>query len=105
MSPVNLALCLNFEWEPPEIMSVSVGNYLKFLLGLFQMASAEDDITGVQDVSSEDEDYSCEDDLSDTESNLPGNVSGRRGPYSKRKLRGILSVYLLLVTGVFNSLK
>ncbi|XP_074567339.1 CHD3-type chromatin-remodeling factor PICKLE [Curcuma longa] len=64
-----------------------------------QMASAEDDITGVQDVSSEDEDYSCEDDLSDTESNLPGNVSGRRGPYSKRKLRADYSEPLPLMEG------
>lgn len=79
---------------------MNVDNYLKILFGFFQMASAEDDAAGVQDVSSEDEDYSCEDDLSDTESNLPGNVSGRRGPYSKRKLRGILSDYLL-----FNFLK
>ncbi|WOK99443.1 CHD3-type chromatin-remodeling factor PICKLE [Canna indica] len=47
-----------------------------------QMASADEDIP-----SSEDEDYSYEDDLSDTETNVPGNVSGRRGQSSKRKMR------------------
>lgn len=55
------------------------------------MASAEEDIAGLRDVTSEDEDYSYEDDLTDTEASIPGSVSGRRGQFSKRKTRGILS--------------
>lgn len=48
------------------------------------MATAdEDDI----DLSSEDEDYSLEDDVSDNDTTLQGNVSGKRGQYSKRKSR------------------
>ncbi|XP_064961860.1 CHD3-type chromatin-remodeling factor PICKLE-like [Musa acuminata AAA Group] len=55
-----------------------------------QMASAEEDIAGLRDVTSEDEDYSYEDDLTDTEASIPGSVSGRRGQFSKRKTRGYL---------------
>ncbi|RWW31655.1 hypothetical protein GW17_00003715 [Ensete ventricosum] len=55
-----------------------------------QMASAEEDIAGLRDVTSEDEDYSYEDELTDTEASIPGSVSGRRGQFSKRKTRGYL---------------
>ncbi|URD94467.1 CHD3-type chromatin-remodeling factor [Musa troglodytarum] len=55
-----------------------------------QMASAEEDVAGLRDVTSEDEDYSYEDDLTDTEASIPGGVSGRRGQFSKRKTRGYL---------------
>ena len=55
-------------------------SFLRFV----QMAAAdEDDI----DLSSEDEDYSFEDDVSDNDTTLQGNVSGKRGQYSKRKSR------------------
>lgn len=47
-------------------------------------ATDEDDI---HDLSSEDEDYSYEDDVSDNDTTLPGSISGRRGQYSKRKSR------------------
>lgn len=53
-----------------------------------QMAAAEeDDLAGLQDVSTEDEDYCYEDDMSDVETNIPGSVSGRRGQFSKKKSR------------------
>ncbi|XP_010942119.1 CHD3-type chromatin-remodeling factor PICKLE [Elaeis guineensis] len=51
------------------------------------VAAEEDDFAGLQDVSSEDEDYCYEDDLSDVETNLPGNMPGRRGQLSKKKSR------------------
>lgn len=53
-------------------------------------SSKEEDPTGGHDASSEDEDYSCEDDLSESES-LTGSVSGRRGRISRKKARGSLS--------------
>ncbi|XP_072989353.1 CHD3-type chromatin-remodeling factor PICKLE isoform X2 [Typha latifolia] len=54
-----------------------------------QMTAAdEDDLAGLQDVSSEDEDYRYEEDLSDTETSLTGNGSGRRGEFSKKRGRG-----------------
>ncbi|XP_008799628.2 CHD3-type chromatin-remodeling factor PICKLE-like [Phoenix dactylifera] len=49
------------------------------------VAAEEDDFAGLQDVSSADEDYCYEDDLSDVETNLPGNMPGRRGQLSKKK--------------------
>jgi chromodomain-helicase-DNA-binding protein 4 len=59
---------------------MSLVSFLRFV----QMAAAdEDDI----DLSSEDEDYSFEDDVSDNDTTLQGNVSGKRGQYSKRKSR------------------
>uniref|UniRef100_A0A1D1YBA8 CHD3-type chromatin-remodeling factor PICKLE n=1 Tax=Anthurium amnicola TaxID=1678845 RepID=A0A1D1YBA8_9ARAE len=49
-----------------------------------QMAAAEeDDLAGLEDVSSEDEDYRFEDDLSDVDA----NTSGRRAHISKKKAR------------------
>jgi len=51
-----------------------------------QMAAADED--DIHDLSSEDEDYSFEDDVSDNDTNLQGNVSGRRGQY-KRKSRNV----------------
>lgn len=54
------------------------------------VAAEEDDFAGLQDVSTEDEDYCYEDDLSDVETNLPGNLPGRRGQLSKKKSRGML---------------
>ncbi|WVZ82247.1 hypothetical protein U9M48_029533 [Paspalum notatum var. saurae] len=57
-----------------------------------QMTAAdEDDI----DLSSEDEDYSFEDDVSDNDTSLQGNISGKRGQYSKRKSRNVDSIPLM----------
>ncbi|CAN6214832.1 unnamed protein product [Urochloa humidicola] len=58
-----------------------------------QMAAADED--DIRDLSSEDEDYSLEDDVSDNETTLQGNVSGRRGQYSKRKSRNVDSIPLM----------
>ncbi|KAK3131779.1 hypothetical protein QOZ80_6AG0511350 [Eleusine coracana subsp. coracana] len=52
-----------------------------------QMAAADED--DIHDLSSEDEDYSYEDDVSDNDTTLPGSISGRRGQYSKRKSRNV----------------
>ncbi|TVU12298.1 hypothetical protein EJB05_45935 [Eragrostis curvula] len=52
-----------------------------------QMATADED--DIHDLSSEDEDYSYEDDVSDNDTTLPGSISGRRGQYSKRKSRNV----------------
>uniref|UniRef100_A0A0D9WMM4 CHD3-type chromatin-remodeling factor PICKLE n=1 Tax=Leersia perrieri TaxID=77586 RepID=A0A0D9WMM4_9ORYZ len=58
-----------------------------------QMAAAdEDDITGLHDMSSEDDDYSYDDDVSDNDTSLQAGVSGRRGPYSKKKQRNVDSL-------------
>jgi chromodomain-helicase-DNA-binding protein 4 len=46
-------------------------------------AADEEDI----DLSTEDEDYSLEDDVSDNDTTLQGNISGKRGQYSRRKSR------------------
>lgn len=51
-------------------------------------AAEEDDLAGVQDASSEDEDYSYEEELSESEMNLPGNASGRKGRFSRKRARG-----------------
>ena len=54
------------------------------------MAAAEDDDNAaVQDLSSQDDDYSFEDDVSDTEVSIPGYASGRKGHLSKKRNRGI----------------
>nr|CAB3469615.1 unnamed protein product [Digitaria exilis] len=50
-----------------------------------QMAAADED--DIHDLSSEDEDYSLDDDVSDNDTGLQGNATGRRGQYSKRKMR------------------
>lgn len=50
-------------------------------------AADEDDITGLHDISSEDDDYSYDDDVSDNDTSIQGNVSGKRGPYSKKRSR------------------
>lgn len=71
--------------------------YIVFL-AFIQMASAEEDITGLRETSSDDEDYSYEDEITDTEASVQGNISGKRGPYSKRKMRGIYLVYFLFMT-------
>ncbi|KAL6861920.1 hypothetical protein ACP4OV_017620 [Aristida adscensionis] len=52
-----------------------------------QMAAADED--DIHDLSSEDEDYSLEDDVSDNDTSLQGNMPGKRGQYSKRKSRNI----------------
>ncbi|CAN6190414.1 unnamed protein product [Urochloa humidicola] len=57
------------------------------------MAAADED--DIHDLSSEDEDYSLEDDVSDNDTTLQGNVSGRRGQYSKRKSRNVDSIPLM----------
>ena len=57
------------------------------------MAAADED--DIHDLSSEDEDYSFEDDVSDNDTNLQGNVSGRRGQYSKRKSRKTVILSML----------
>uniref|UniRef100_J3MBV3 Uncharacterized protein n=1 Tax=Oryza brachyantha TaxID=4533 RepID=J3MBV3_ORYBR len=58
-----------------------------------QMAAAdEDDITGLHDMSSEDDDYSYDDDVSDNDTSLQAGISGRRGPYSKKKQRNVDSL-------------
>jgi chromodomain-helicase-DNA-binding protein 4 len=49
------------------------------------MAAADED--DIHDLSSEDEDYSFEDEASDNDTILSGNISGKRGQYSKRKSR------------------
>lgn len=59
-------------------------NIVSFLLHVQMAAADEDDI---HDLSSEDEDYSLEDDVSDNDTSLQGNISGKRGQYSKRKSR------------------
>ncbi|KAJ0984869.1 hypothetical protein J5N97_003225 [Dioscorea zingiberensis] len=65
-----------------------------------QMAAAEDDdITAVQDVSSQDDDYCYEDDLSDTEVSMPGYASGKRGQLSKKRNRVDYSEPLPLMEG------
>jgi chromodomain-helicase-DNA-binding protein 4 len=58
-----------------------------------QMAAAdEDDITGLHDMSSEDDDYSYDDDVSDNDTSLQSGLAGRRGPYSKKKQRNVDSL-------------
>lgn len=52
------------------------------------MTAEEDDLAGVQDASSEDEDYSYEDEPSESEMTMSGNLSGRRGRFSRKRLRG-----------------
>ncbi|PKA66152.1 CHD3-type chromatin-remodeling factor PICKLE [Apostasia shenzhenica] len=51
-----------------------------------QMPTAEEDGPAAR-TSSEDEDYAFEDDLSDTDSVLLGQTSGKRGPYSRKRSR------------------
>ena len=52
------------------------------------MATAdEDDITGLHELSSEDEDYSYDDDVSDNDTNVPANITGRKGQHSKKNSR------------------
>ncbi|AQL01564.1 CHD3-type chromatin-remodeling factor PICKLE [Zea mays] len=58
-----------------------------------QMAAADED--DIHDLSSEDEDYSLEDDISDNDTSLQGNISGKRGQYSKRKSRNVDSIPLM----------
>ncbi|XP_062228270.1 CHD3-type chromatin-remodeling factor PICKLE-like [Phragmites australis] len=58
-----------------------------------QMSAADED--DIHDLSSEDEDYSYEDDVSDNDTSLQGNISGRRGQYSKRKSRNVDSIPLM----------
>ncbi|ONK60438.1 uncharacterized protein A4U43_C08F18460 [Asparagus officinalis] len=71
-----------------------------------QMAMAEeDDLAGVQDASSEDEDYSGEEDLSDIEIVVPGNTSGRRGRFSKKRPRADYVESLPLMEGEGKSLR
>ena len=54
------------------------------------MATAdEDDITGLHELSSEDEDYSYDDDVSDNDTNVPANITGRKGQHSKKNSRNI----------------
>uniref|UniRef100_A0A453QYV7 CHD3-type chromatin-remodeling factor PICKLE n=1 Tax=Aegilops tauschii subsp. strangulata TaxID=200361 RepID=A0A453QYV7_AEGTS len=61
-----------------------------------QMAAAdEDDITGLHELSSEDEDYSYDDDVSDNDTSLPANVSGRKAQYSKKNSRNVDSLPLM----------
>ncbi|XP_047075437.1 CHD3-type chromatin-remodeling factor PICKLE [Lolium rigidum] len=62
-----------------------------------QMATAdEDDITGLHDLSSEDEDYSYDnDDVSDNDTNVPANITGRKGQYSKKNSRNVDSLPLM----------
>ncbi|KAG8093796.1 hypothetical protein GUJ93_ZPchr0012g21180 [Zizania palustris] len=61
-----------------------------------QMAAAdEDDITGLHDMSSEDDDYSIDDDVSDNDTSLQAGIAGRRGPYSKKKQRNVDSLPLM----------
>ncbi|KAH7688333.1 DNA helicase protein [Dioscorea alata] len=65
-----------------------------------QMASAEDDDNAaVQDLSSQDDDYSFEDDVSDTEVSIPGYASGRKGQLSKKRNRVDYSEPLPLMEG------
>lgn len=53
-----------------------------------QMATTEeDDLAGVQDASSEDDDYSYEEDLSEGDITVTGNAAGRRGRVSRKKPR------------------
>lgn len=62
-----------------------------------QMTAAdEDDLAGLQDVSSEDEDYCYEDDFSDEDSNIAGNGPGKRGQFSKKKGRGMFLKLIVL---------
>ncbi|KAJ6853702.1 CHD3-type chromatin-remodeling factor PICKLE [Iris pallida] len=68
-------------------------------------ASKEGDLAGDQDASSEDEDYSCEDELSESES-LSGNAStGRRGRFSRKKARADSIEALPLMEGEGKSLR
>jgi hypothetical protein len=62
------------------------------------MATAdEDDITGLHDLSSEDEDYSYDnDDVSDNDTNVPANITGRKGQYSKKNSRNEFIEYTVL---------
>ncbi|KAK1275276.1 CHD3-type chromatin-remodeling factor PICKLE [Acorus gramineus] len=67
-----------------------------------QMAAAEDDdLAGLEDVSSEDADdnYHYDDDSSDTEKSSSGNVLGRRGQVSKKRARAGYSEPLPLMEG------
>lgn len=69
--------------SPPSFKAVSV-------FANDQMASVEeDDLAGLEDVSSDGEDDNYEADLTDGDSNSTGTTSGRR-PYRK-KARGIFS--------------
>lgn len=71
-----------------------------------QMATAEeDDLAGVQDASSEDEDYSYEEELSESEMSLPGNTSGRRGRFSRKRARADYVESLPLMEGEGRSLR
>lgn len=67
-------------------------------------ASKEGDLAGDQDASSEDEDYSYEDELSESES-LPGNATGRRGRFSRKKARADSIEALPLMEGEGKSLR
>ncbi|CAM0913117.1 unnamed protein product [Alopecurus aequalis] len=61
-----------------------------------QMATAdEDDITGLHELSSEDEDYSYDDDVSDNDTNVPANITGRKGQHSKKNSRNVDSLPLI----------
>lgn len=71
-------------------------------------AADEDDITGLHELSSEDEDYSYDDDVSDNDTSLPANVSGRKAQYSKKNSRNkiiystfcVIIYYLLLLINI-----
>lgn len=68
----------------------SLSCLLKFVcvLGFIQIASTEeDDLAGLEDVSSDDEEDNNEAEWIDSEMISSGNVSGRKG--SKKKSRGI----------------
>ncbi|XP_020591583.1 CHD3-type chromatin-remodeling factor PICKLE-like [Phalaenopsis equestris] len=68
-----------------------------------QMLTAEEDGTVVS--SSEDEDYSYDDDISDTDTGLPGQAFGRRGQLSKKKPRVYLTHPHPLMEGEGRSLR
>lgn len=63
-------------------------------LEFVQMVSVEeDDLAGLEDVSSDGEDDNYEADMTDGETASSGTASGRK-PY-KKKARGIFSVYCI----------
>ena len=63
-------------------------------------AADEDDITGLHDMSSEDDDYSYDDDVSDNDTSLQSGLAGRRGPYSKKKQRSNFIMYCCCMVNV-----